>query len=484
MARIFAIVILSVCGTFLIIFWLLQLVDVLKKDFPGKGKWIILLIFGNVIAATYYYSKIRPYIGEMKTPKVKKKSSGGLISKPVDIQKVKEKKKKLENQEKREKEEKEDETPEPNIVEPTESESNANQTIRSILQQQKAQTAPTDHEFVGYGEQRKWETIERNAAKPPIKGRPRVHEVDKLERNDSGLIITYGLHRKKIKWKDIFLLVAGQAPIGGPNTGLMVDIFTRNNYGPYRIFDKKILYQQFLPEVEYNIDKNFKNFLRYLVGRVPDLPVDPDTKDFIEVDDKHYNQRYQSYHEFDEYAWRVRCQVVDEYEIKIKTDLDDVEETREPQQKTYELDEDEIIQQYIGKKPEEVEAPVSPKQNATPVEPEVEKVAEKESAAEPVETKKPPKTIKSEKTKSKQKNKFALILKSVDPDREQEVLKLICTLLKCSPQKGRRYLNTPTLIAKNVSRDVGLKISKKFNALGAQIQGISMEQYRKMKNKK
>jgi hypothetical protein len=483
MTRIFAIVILSVCGTFLIIFWLLQLVDVLKKDFPDKGKWIILLIFGNVIAATYYYSKIRPNVGKMKTPNVKKKSSsGGLISKPVDIQKVKEKKKRLETQQKKQEKEEEDEPPEPNVVEPVASESQPNQTIRSILQQQKAQTTPTDHEFVGYGEQRKWETIERNAAKPPVKGRPRVHEVDKLERNDSGLVITYGLHRKKIEWKDIFLLVAGQAPIGGPHTGLMVDIFTRKNYGSYRIFDKKILYQQFLPEVEYNIDKNFKNFLRYLVERVPDLPVDPDTKDFIEDEDKHYNQRYQSYHEFDEYAWRVRCQVVDEYGIKIQTDLEDVEETRTPQQKTYDLDEDEIIEQYIGKKPEEEEETSSPKRSATPVEPEVEKIAKQQPAEKKVETEKPPKKVKPS---SKPKNdKFALILKSIDPQREQEVLKLICTLLKCSPQKGKRYLNTPRLIAKNVNRDVGLKISRKFNALGAQIQGISMEQYRKMKNKK
>lgn len=433
MSKTIAFLLFLISTTFLLIFWVIQFVDLLKRDFPEKTKWIILLLFLNIPAAIYYYSKVKPGLASKvkskKTPPLKK---GGLISKPVNREKIKKiDKEKIEIKKKSEKKKtpkkKKSEKPKKSETKSSAAKKKKKVSIPSVTIEKDKAPKPTGKkktkgQLKGYGHERKYTLIEKNAQEPPVKGRKRVHYADKIEKGENGLLITYGLHRFEMLWDDIFLLVGGQAPEGVKDS-LMFDLFSKRIHAPYRILQHRVQFQQFIDEIKYNIDDNFRDFIRFIFDKIPDLPTDPYTKEFISDDEQLYSNRYRNIHEFNQYVWNIRSQVLGHHEI-------DEEEQKQTE--------------TVTKK-----AKKAPKRSTKP-----------------------------------NNDRFAIILKEYDEAQSDKLVAFLAKIHKCSPQKAKRFLKTPAVIAKNVTKKTGFKISKKISQCGGQAKGIPMNQYLRMKKKR
>ncbi|RMH71797.1 MAG: hypothetical protein D6675_05815 [Gemmatimonadetes bacterium] len=434
----------------LIILQLIHIVDVIRRDkktVPKKTVWLVWMaipVLGGFVAGIYYWIVVRrfgPPAGKSTpaksgkvtaktpkkakkksatTPKNKKKSTADAPSKPVISKPVKPKSVTSPAA-----------SPAVSAKSATRSTPTANiaskplKPAASPVAQPQPVSPPTapatppnqsQTGLKGYGDDRRNRIIENNAAQPPIDGRPRVHQADKVNVKPDGLLITDGLNRHHVKWNEIQIIIGAQSPVGIRDK-LMMDMFVAGLVAPYRIFDDVILYQEFLDDVSFNIEDNFRAFTQWVLKHATAAVVEPETVDFANIPTKHFAHQFRKFQEFDEFVWKIRNQVFSQTEVS----------SAEPQ-------------------------------------PAV-------SAPEPPPTPAPPPA----------EEKFGVIIREITPGYEKHILQVIMHLYKCDVDRAKTFLKLPSIVGQNLSREQALKLTNELQKRGAVVQGVRMEQLKKLR---
>lgn len=283
--------------------------------------------------------------------------------------------------------------------------------------------APTQ-KIVGYGDDRRNRIIEANAAEPPIDGRPRVHEIDKINVKEDGLLVTNGLTRRHLTWEEIYIIIGAQSPVGVRDS-LLIDMFVEGQTAPYRIYDHVIMYQDFMSQISFNSEDNFREFIQYILTRTPRTIVEPETQQFVDDPNKHFAHQFRKLHEFDVYVWKIRNQVLS------------AQESAPPPAKS------------------------TPHTNQ-----------EHQSQPKPVSV------------ESQQKEKYAIIMRGIQAGKEKHVLQILMHIYKNSPEKTKKMMKTPSIIGQNLNQDVTTKISEALKKQGAKVQIVTMSQLAEMRKRK
>jgi hypothetical protein len=93
------------------------------------------------------------------------------------------------------------------------------------------------------------------------------------------------------------------------------------------------------------------------------------------------------------------------------------------------------------------------------------------------------KTIKTQKSpKFSPAQKYCLVLKKYNPDKEQEMIESLAIIKSISDADAAEKLSTPLVLMKNISLQKAKAIVKELAYIDASVEIISMRDYRKMRN--